>query len=134
MRTPLTLTWTAVKAAARKAYREGRLSAQNVDTMRIPTCEYRDKNGFPCAIGAAIPNAFCEENLAGLNNQSSVTMLIDDGLINVRSRAGLGKIKSLQSFHDWWFVHATRSNLRDVKIFERRFCDLLGIKMKERDQ
>lgn len=86
---PIHLKVRDVALAAKKAYDEGRLSAQGP----TPACQYRDLSGRPCAIGAALTDA----QAGGLCG--AIEWLIGKGRVRSRGHRALAHIRRA---HDRW--------------------------------
>ena len=127
---PLKLTVKAVKAAGAKAYKEKRLSAQGDN----PTCEYRDVDGRPCLVGAAMT----DDQAAILRAEGS----------NGNTIAGLGETYSylpkypaeaivrMQAIHDRWAqanaaVRQGRKPSYVPSAVEAELAKLLGVKVNK---
>jgi hypothetical protein len=95
--TKITLNKLDVARAAAKAYREKRLSAQGT----APLCAYRDYNGCPCVIGAAIDDDTAEawDACRELSGGSAIRALSRRGLIDSDD---MDALEDLQSTHDDW--------------------------------
>lgn len=89
---PFRLTVREVALAAKKAFDEGRLSAQGP----TPACEYRDKSGLPCAIGAALP-----DHVANRSEGCTVEELRSRGTVAL-SEPAVNALSDLQDAHDDW--------------------------------
>lgn len=104
MTAPIHLPIRDVALAAKKALDEGRLSAQGP----TPACEYRDKSGRPCAIGAAIS----DEDVTYLEGELSTGIfdLYGEGLVTTDD---LSQLCELQGSHDNWALRrSTKSDFR----------------------
>lgn len=91
------LTLAAVKKAGLKALNEGRLSAQGPK----PKCLYRDPEGNPCVVGAALPDEVAAQIKANSSNARPVSGLMSEGLIQVPDDE-YSAIRRLQGIHDRW--------------------------------
>lgn len=110
------LTLKAVKEAGRKAYLEGRLSAQGP----TPECAYRDKSGRPCIIGAALTDE--EARALDHADDGSIDDLIREGLVKTAATAAL---PALQTAHDHWAsVYNTAAQRHGG---HATLCKLLGL-------
>lgn len=91
------ITLEEVKAAARLAYKEGRLLAQ-AGTQSV--CYYK-KGEFVCAIGAVLS----EESLAEVERKgfmdAGIHKLLDHRIISCPSGSG-AELNNLQNLHDNW--------------------------------
>lgn len=97
-----TLTLKDVVLAGRKAYEEGRLSAQN----STPQCAYRDKSGNPCVVGAAMSDGlvnqlFESDEEMQFSQNSTVEQLERGGGIEVPPE-DIKSMRYLQELHDNW--------------------------------
>lgn len=110
---PIHLELRTVALAAKKAFDEGRLSAQGP----TPACEYRDCSGLPCAIGAALSDDFAR----GLPKNANVWAMRETGLITTDDFEGL---RNLQDAHDRW-TDEPSSPERKAK-FESLLTSILG--------
>lgn len=110
---PIHLELRTVALAAKKAFDEGRLSAQGP----TPACRYRDAAGRPCAIGAALSDDFARS----LRQHENVWALRETGIITTDDFEGLRK---LQNTHDSW-ADEPSSQERKAK-FEALLTSILG--------
>lgn len=101
---PIVLKAADVIAAARRAYEEGRLSAQGP----TPECSYRDSSGLPCAIGAALT----DEEANGLGG--SIGSAVNWGDVVTDDK---GRLTTLQTAHDLW------ANDRRVLLADNSFAN-----------
>lgn len=110
MPTPITLSLAQVKEAGRKAYLEGRLSAQ-VTRNHIGKCKYRDLNGAPCVIGASLTDA--QARRFDKRASSAISDLVAENLVKTNDLSGLC---ALQSAHDMWSAGypARQAELREL--------------------
>ena len=115
MTAPIRLTYAEVVEAGRKAYLEGRLSAQGP----TPECRYRDSSGHPCVIGAALTDKqalYLDRNYDAQVHKLPVEVL--DCGIDLRA------IRRIQQAHDEWASPETR---RSGKLAHTRLRKLLNI-------
>jgi hypothetical protein len=98
MAEPIKLTLSQVIEAGRKAYLEGRLSAQGPN----PVCRYRDPAGRPCVIGAALSDADATafDRRYGNGENSGVADLAAAGLLHLEGDEE--DFIQLQAAHDDW--------------------------------
>lgn len=102
----ITLKLEDVKVAARKAYHEGRLSAQ----APKPVCQYRSKQNrttYACAIGAALTDEQVTELLEPGDDVGDYKHLNICALSELAGRwtadeKDIGKIEAIQDAHDEW--------------------------------
>lgn len=101
----ITLNLEDVKAAARKAYAEGRLSAQAPE----PVCEYRsvqDGKTYACGIGAAMTDEQVAELLSTEGGDDFETLNgsgLDDLSLKYRIRTDdFAGVLAIQEAHDGW--------------------------------
>lgn len=133
-----TLTLAAVKEAARKAYDEGRLTAQNPDRPNPKPCVYdggKATDGRPCncAVGAALPPNVLAVIVARELNNCGITVSDFKGIISFPDGSDeVIEICSLQMRHDTWarITHLEsrgrpHCNTGDAAAAERAFLALL---------
>lgn len=116
---PVKLLYTAVVAAARKAYEEGRLSAQGP----APMARYRDRGRRPCAIGAALDDKTAARFDA--SDSYGIRSLVEARLVETDAVEGL---VALQNTHDTWAN--TGNDLERRLLWENYFRNLIGLKPK----
>lgn len=94
---PFTLLLKDAKAAALKAFDEGRLLAQAVN-KRDRVCRYRGRNGMVCAVGAGLPDDIAKkfDSFFG-GNSAVVSVLIDLGELSTDHPE---RLALLQMLHD----------------------------------
>jgi hypothetical protein len=119
------LTLKEIKAAARKAYKAKRLTAQHPDrAQRI--CVYSN-GAYRCAIGAALT----KETLAALSTftqHSGLSVLQSQGLVTVTPRKDYYEATVIQYAHDAWARAAKASrSLKFVKSCRDKFTKLIGL-------
>lgn len=91
MTAPFELTLADVKAKGLAAYHAKQLSAQGP----TPACQYRDKSGRPCIVGAALPDD------VALPLQQTQPVWALRGAIDYNPDE-LREIQDLQLIHDAW--------------------------------
>lgn len=98
MTEPFHLTLEAVTIAARKAYDERRLTAQNGGD-----CVYRDRRtGCRCAIGWAMPDDLLDR-LGRLGLMEEAIYFLESDLV-MAANMDMDMISGLQSAHDGWVI------------------------------
>lgn len=112
------LTLKRVKAAARKAYDEKRLTAQHPDKSKRE-CVYTSGK-YGCAIGVAL-NATTLKKIADqqLNADAGVECLMNEDVILV-SDEEVTSLSVIQTAHDKWADHARNLGLADEITREAR--------------
>lgn len=98
---PIVLNYKGVVAAACKAYDAGKLQATHAPDDQVATgcCYY--KNGFMCAVGAALPEDHPNTAIIRKRLNYSVThQLVDDELIKFDSYEDQLNTRLLQAKHD----------------------------------
>lgn len=119
------LTLEQVKIAARRAYKDHKLTAQH------PKKEYRrcvyelpEDTGYRCAIGWALERAVLDA--LGYSQGISVVMLTKEGYIEPDNVYELTRI---QEAHDRWasFGNSIPSSPKSREQAERAFCDLIWL-------
>jgi hypothetical protein len=119
-----TLTLKGVKAAARRFYRAGKLTAQHRNKEKR-LCVYDDGFGYRCVIGAALSRATLKRvHDTYLNFAASPATLRNEGIIVVRDDE-LKELNMLQNCHDAWAkadTAAVRKNARKI------FLTAIGIR------
>ena len=91
------LTLADVKTKGLKALNEGRLSAQGPK----PECMYRDEDGRPCVVGAALSEDLINKLDDGSQIYAAVSKLWVLGLIKIPD-GEYEPINRLQKVHDRW--------------------------------
>ena len=118
------LTKQDLLTAARKAYRDGTLTAQ-APTEVERTCIYADINGRHCAIGCALTE---DEIAVVLRDEKANTMRCDHHIftdLNVVAFEDPNFAVYLQDAHDKWCFYATDDP--DIETDEERaFRKLIG--------
>lgn len=111
---PIKLPKALVIEKATEAYQAGRLSAQGPH----PACVYRDADGRPCVVGAALsdPDARRLIDDGGL----AIESLIYDGVVRTNAPRWLQR---LQEAHDQWCSTDGKTRV----IGHRELCKLLGL-------
>lgn len=105
---PIHLTLAQVVTAAAKAYKEGRLIAQQpIKDIN----QYRSEDGHPCAIGAAISDDDAKALDTHPIGEYAVGALVNEGIITTDHVEDLAH---LQSAHDTWNL-CRRGGLQYVK-------------------
>lgn len=113
------LTLAGVKEAARKAYDDGKLTAQHPDPTKRK-CLYRTDDGYCCAVGAAMTDETVEALRANYHgfNDTSVSMIsgwsppAEEGAeevpapVVVMAEGERTDIRDLQRRHDRWCDYA----------------------------
>lgn len=118
---PIQLNVLKVAQAAKKAFDEGRLSAQGP----TPMCAYRDDSGRPCAIGAALTDRQAKAlDDAGEFSATGVVKLLREGRIKTDSPDDLS---ALQATHDDWAVSVSgRRSAQRIEHDRAAFVRVLG--------
>lgn len=104
---PINLPLAKVVKAARKAYDEGRLSAQGP----TPACRYRDRSGRPCAIGAALTDKRARE--CDGYGASDIPSLVRSGALVTDD---VDALDNLQIAHDYWANGAANGATRFLQV------------------
>jgi hypothetical protein len=119
--TAITLTYDQVKAAARKAYDEKRLTAQNGGTCMYS--QVLNGKACVCAVGAAFPPDHPVMTKAGLSGKS-VGQLVEAHMLHT-TPTDFNMIQALQWEHDNWCD--ADDSFRSEKA-KRKFETLIGVK------
>lgn len=113
---PIILTKDQVFAAAKGHFDAGTLQAQKAKRGRVEGCAYRDRNGYPCGVGASMT----DEQVAALKkwrrdrqsgNKSTIQTLIQVGVVRIVDAdgsddpVGVESVCELQRVHDGCIVY-----------------------------
>jgi len=98
--TPQVLTAAKVRAAARKAYREGKLTAQHPDPENR-VCIYDGGDGYHCAIGAALSKKTLRALRASHSMSCTVRALWNKGFVDIPEQ-DRAQVMQIQVEHDNW--------------------------------
>lgn len=102
----IALTYNEVRAAAKKAFDEGRLQAQN-EVSPVP--RYLTNEGTVCAIGAALPKEIANRFDAGeFGGTYGIGGLIEEGIVSVSDDTEKLRLGYLQNLHDNWLRYGDR--------------------------
>lgn len=115
-----------VQLAGRKAYLEGRLQAQKNPRM---DCTYRDNQGNPCVIGAAIKDTVARKWDNGV--VTAIESLINNGEVKTDHPE---ELVFLQRIHDYWSGFNGGIGLdphKDAKRTEALLVLVLGMEVDE---
>jgi hypothetical protein len=124
---PLHLPAREVALAAKAALDARKLSAQT--TRGLACCSYRDPKGAPCAIGAALSDAYAERFdrlgvTAGVSVGATVGTLVAQGHLTSDDADALGK---LQKLHDTWsFTESPYARRKARAAFVRHLNQMLA--------
>lgn len=128
---PQKLTLKGVKAAARKAYRAGTLTAQN-PLPELRMCMYElppssdTATRYRCAIGASLtPETLAFIHETRQNRWHNVKTLYNRGILFVNP-AELGDILHIQALHDSWALVRKHGDPESLPKF--RFLQAIGIR------
>ena len=116
---PIVLNVRDVALAAKKAFDEGRLSAQGP----TPACKYRDDSGRPCAIGAALSADEIDRLLHGAEAEMETPIA---GLAPHFRTDRLDALTELQDAHDEWCHTRGGSGPSTPKAAKRDFVRVLS--------
>lgn len=116
---PIHLPVREVALAAKKAYDEGRLSAQHRDADGRSGCFYRDAGGFPCAIGAFLDTAAAKRFDLFPGEGTGIDDIVSEGGATTDDLVGLS---DLQEAHDWWRLNQKGED-RFVAVLQRLLTD-----------
>lgn len=107
----ITLTYSEVRAAAKKAFDENRLQAQHFTGGTMP---FYNKGGFVCAIGAALPKEVAERFDAGEFDTYGIGALCEAGVVSSSEKDRMEMIR-LQGVHDRWLRYGGLSRKDEFK-------------------
>lgn len=121
-----TITFDEAKAAARKYFEAGKLTAQHPDpAMRM--CVY-STGEYRCAIGAGLTDETIGElRTFGLNRGASVDAIRKHITYADDQEDGL---RQLQELHDAW-ADSSRNYNKHAATAQHRFMDFIGIEQTE---
>jgi hypothetical protein len=94
------LTLEMVQEAARKAYHDGKLTAQHSDPW-LRLCRYQIDD-YHCAVGAALSAETLKDLLGPNHNTQSVSALESCGFIRIAALSEREAIRDIQVAHDDW--------------------------------
>lgn len=118
------LTFAKAKTAARRAYREGKLTAQHKRRDRRD-CKYVSGT-YSCAIGAALPDDVRRRLSRSTINFYPCTNFMAKKYFTIKP-SDVFKVEQLQMAYDKWCTSA-RVDGSHVEERKRCFLDLIGLK------
>jgi len=113
-RAPIKLTLRKVVNAALKAFKTNSLQCQNkLKGYGVVSCQYKDKKGFRCVIGACLS----EEDITYIKrkklNSVGIRILIDKGIVTTDDQTSL-TFRELQRLHDAGSVDLLLEKLNEL--------------------
>lgn len=129
---PQKLTLKGVRAAARKAYRAGTLTAQN-PFLELCMCAYEllpssdTATRYRCAIGVSLtPETLAYIHKKRANRWHNVKTLYNWGVLAFANSHELAYILQIQTLHDTWALARKYGDLEGPPRF--RFLQAIGIR------
>lgn len=126
---PQKLTPKKVKSAARKAYKERRLTAQHRNQNKRQ-CVY-SKGEYHCAIGWALnQKALKQVEKFDLNDSNPVLCLVNEDIIDINDD-DLDIIEAIQMAHDEWATASRYNGAKSASAIKARDDFLAAIGLKQ---